>query len=126
VSEAEQMRERARAIELAVAGQNDNVWAVFLYGCSKCKHIEPIGMGVGVEGPKSFRDAGLFIPSPFGGPACEKCGGDTTHVFWNQDEQFEPRPPPPGRRYFRVPPKGINMRYFESSGFCGDTVRVPS
>jgi len=114
-------KEHAQDIEAAVAGRNRLVHAKFLYGCSKCKHIEPIYLGVGVEGPKELRDEGLYIPSPFGGPPCEVCGGETSHVFWGSDEHFDPRMPPDGARYFCIPEAGINMRYFCTVGFAGMT-----
>lgn len=116
-------KEHALSIETAIAGRNDLVHACYLYGCKKCKHIEQIYLGVGVEGPKELRDKGLYIPSPFGGPRCENCNGPTTHVFWNQDANFEPVEPPAGVRCFVIPKSGIDMRYFNSGVFCGGTIR---
>lgn len=117
-------KEHAQAIQTAIAGRNRLVHGKFLYGCAKCKHIEPIYLGVGVEGPGELRDEGLYIPSPFGGPPCESCGGETQHVFFGNDEYFPPTQAKPGTRCFIVPETGIKMRFFMSSGFCGATIRA--
>lgn len=116
-------KEHARAIEDAVADRNHLVHGKFLYGCEKCKHLEPIYLGVGVEGPKELRDSSLYIPSPFS-TSCKKCGGTMNHVFWGSDEQFEPMAPPSGARCFVIPKTGIDMRYFQSSVFAGKVIRA--
>ena len=120
------MKEKqAKDIEQAVAGRNYLVHAMYLYGCSKCKHIEPIYLGVGVEGPPELLEKGLYIASPFGGPKCEDCGGDTSHVLWGQDKHFKPQSPPSGARCFVIPESGIDMRYFQSVAFSGKLWRKP-
>lgn len=112
-------KEHASEIEKAVGDRHDLVHAKFLYGCQRCKTIEPIYLGVGVEGPSELREKQLYIPSPFGGPQCRNCGGETSHVFFGSDEHFEPRPPPDGARYFCIPKKGINMKRFCTIAFAG-------
>ena len=121
--------ERATAIEDAVNGRNDLVWLAMQYRCVRCGAIEWICCGVGIEGPPELRQRGLYIASPFMGPACiatasitalRPCGGETIHVDWNQDKTFMPRPPPIGARYFRIPPTGINRQYYETSAFAGE------
>lgn len=101
-----------------VAGRNDLVHASYLYQCEKCLHVEAVYLGVGVEGPDRDR---AWIPSPFVGPPCLKCGGPTRHVAWNLDQHFrDPIAPPVGARYFAVPPGGPNPFTFGSSVFAGE------
>lgn len=124
----EEKKERAEAIQKAVDGRNDLVWLAMQYQCEKCHRGEYIYCGVGVEGPEELRKKGLFIASPLMGPRCRFCGGETSHIDWFLDENFAPRDPGPGIRYFRVPLKWTeeNMQYFESICFAGDTVTMPS
>jgi len=118
-------KKHARAIEDAVAGRNYMVHAKYLYACNKCKEIEPIYLGTGVEGPDDLRAEGLYIASPFGGPPCKECGGQTSHVFFGSDEHFElTSAVPTGALCFIIPKSGINMRFFNSSVFCGKTIRA--
>jgi hypothetical protein len=101
-----------------VAGRNDLVHASYLYGCEECKHMEVLYLGVGVEGPDREQ---AWIPSPFMGPPCRRCGGATRHIAWNLDQRFrDPIPPPKGARYFAVPPDGPNRRALGSSVFAGE------
>jgi hypothetical protein len=117
-------KEHARAIDDAVAGRNYMVHAVYLYGCRPCKKLVPIYLGVGVEGPQELRDSGLYIPSPFMGPRCESCGGETSHVMFGADEHFAPRYPKIGATCFVIPTSGIDMKYFCSGVFCGKTIKA--
>lgn len=126
-------RERLEELQRAVDGRNDMVWASYQYGCRKCGHIEWIYLGVGVEVGinekplKNEKGEGIWIPSPFGGPRCEKCQGETTHIRWKEDRRFLPIDAPAGVRYFKVPNKieEIHIRSYDSSAFCGDIVRAP-
>jgi len=116
---------RAQDIMDAVADRNMLVHARFLYQCDRCGEIEPIYLGVGVEGPKELRDDGLYIASPYGGPQCPTCRkGRTKHVRWNEDQHFDPMPAPEGALCFIIPPEGVDVRYFGSSVFAGKTIRA--
>lgn len=118
-------KEHADAILRAVDGRNDLVHAVLKYQCRSCRHVEDIYLGVGVAGPPKLIEAGLYIPCPFMGQRCLLCGGETAHSDFSGDRQFEPIDAPAGVRYYRVPRTGVNMRYFMSSAYCGETARAP-
>lgn len=120
VSVAIGSQEHADAIKRAVDGRNDMVHASFNYQCRSCRSVELIYLGVGVEGPAKLRESGLYIASPFMGPVCLLCRGDTMHIAWSSDQHFEPIDAQPGWRYFRVPHGGVDMRCFLSSAFAGE------
>lgn len=120
-------KEHADKVQRAVAGRHDLVWAAFQYGCERCRVIEWIYMGVGVEGPPELRNEGNYIASPMQGPACQWCGGETSHINWHRDQEFPPKPVPSGQRYFAVPPAWTeeHMSRYSSVVFSGDTKRAP-
>lgn len=113
-------KEHADAILRAVDGRNDMVHAAFQYQCRACHRVEWIYLGVGVEGPEKLREKMLYIASPFMGPNCLMCGGETSHVAMREDKYFEPIDAQTGYRYYRFPRAGVDMKYFQSSCYCGE------
>lgn len=103
----------------AVDGRNDMIHAVYQYRCQRCGSIELIGLGCGVEGPRSGATEHAYIASPFG-CNCLRCGGSAQHVNWRQDAHFPLRDAPTQGRYFRVPREGPDSKRYGSVVFAGD------
>lgn len=106
-------------INEAVDGRNDMIHAIYQYQCERCRAIELIGLGCGVEGPRKGATERAYIASPFG-CKCLRCGGDQMHIRWKEDAHFPLRDAAPQGRYFRVPKDGPNPDYYQSSVFAGD------
>lgn len=120
-------KEHAEEILKAVDGRQDLVHAAYQYECQRCRSGSWIFLGVGVEGPGVLRETNLYIPSPFMGPRCSSCGGDTMHVRWREDRHFPPVDPQPGARYFRVPKSWTpeTLANLGSVVFAGEIVEAP-
>lgn len=83
------------------SGLRGQVWGSMIYAC-RGGHEERIELEVGVEGPADWREDGTYLACAFGGPPCDECGKETTHVRWSEDEHFEPRAAET-ERVWRVP-----------------------
>jgi len=103
----------------AVDGRNDMVHAVYQYRCERCNSVELIGLGCGVEGPKTGATMHAWIPSPFM-CQCTVCGGMQSHVDWKRDAHFPLRDAPATGRYFKVPKDGPDRKRYQSSMFAGE------
>lgn len=106
-------------IKEAVDGRNDMIHAIYQYQCERCHSIELIGLGCGVEGPRTGATEWNYIASPFM-CGCLVCGGLQKHIRWGEDARFPLRDAPPRGRYFRVPKDGPDLLRFQSSTFAGD------
>lgn len=111
-----------RLVQRLVAGRHDQVWGSMLYRCDD-GHEERVYLGVGVEGPGELRAESAYIASPFM-IGCRYCESTSSHVEWEKDEEFAPRDPPPGVRYFKIPQewRSYHRRHYMTSGFSGDFV----
>lgn len=103
----------------AVDGRNDMIHAVYQYQCRRCRSIELIGLGCGVEGPRTGATERYWIASPYG-CNCLRCGGSAEHVNWRADAHFPLRDAPRTGRYFRVPKEGPDPARYQSIVFAGD------
>ena len=115
-------REQIPAVEDirdAVDGRNEMIHAVYQYQCERCLSVELIGLGCGVEGPKTGATMHAWIPSPFM-CRCTVCGGMMAHTRWQQDAHFPLRDAPRRGRYFRVPKDGPDPERYQSSVFAGE------
>lgn len=106
-------------IRKAVDGRNDMIHAVYQYQCRRCRSVELIGLGCGVEGPRQGATEHAYIASPFG-CRCPRCGGPSIHINWQQDARFPLRDAPKKGRYFKVPKDGPKPEYFRSVAFSGE------
>jgi len=106
-------------IKQAVDGRNDMIHAIYQYQCRRCRSVELIGLGCGVEGPRTGATERACIPSPFG-CNCLRCGGEAVHVSWKQDAHFALRDAPKRGRYFKVPKAGPDPKWYQSSVFAGE------
>ena len=111
----QKVKEYMRKLHAATKDKTRLVHKMFHYACDKCESVKPIYLGYGVEGPEE-----VYIASPFWGPQCDLCGGDTKHVAFKQDKTFEPRPAPLGATVFSVPDELIEADAFSGS-FMGIT-----
>lgn len=69
-----------------------------------CGWEHRVWLGLGCEGPEQLKRDLATVPVPF---ICGRCPGCETgslqHARWNEDEEFEPRPIPPGAPRFLIP-----------------------
>lgn len=87
--------------------------ATMRYRCEDCGYVVEIWLALGVEGPEALREAKLYVPCPFTARCVswklkdeyteeerkifqhlEPCTGTLSHVEWNLDRSFAPRPMP--------------------------------
>lgn len=120
-------REIARRVRTSVGELRLSCHASMVYTCVH-GHEETIYLGVGVEGPTEYREAPCYIASPFGGPACLRCGEPTQHEDWSRDQNFSPRPIPAGSRAFVVPDEWSKegLARVGTSTFCGEIYESPN
>lgn len=106
-------------------------WATMVYACvgenpspqtSGCGWEHRVWLGVGVEGPPEVKERKEFIPCPFYCGRCPQCGARLAHERWNEDEEFEPRPFPPGVSKFVVPTMA-EAEKLASTGYGGADYR---
>lgn len=95
------------------------VWGSMIYACGY-GHEERYYLGVGVEGPRDFRERGAYIPCPFIAGSCPQCGLPMKHKRWNEDENFDDlRPVPDGARYFRIPGEKLAAEFLRDAAYGG-------
>lgn len=86
-------------------------WGTMTYACEACGFEWRVWLGLGVEGPPSLREVGLYVACPFVVGRCPawpvkpgatdedrarfahltRCDGQMSHVRFAQDETFAPR-----------------------------------
>jgi hypothetical protein len=71
-------------------------WGTMTYRCDACGFKWEVWLSLGVEGPPSLRDNGLYVASPFTLSSCPawpnmtRCSGSMAHVNFRGDREFPP------------------------------------